>query len=60
MNLQKAKEILNHEAGLAYQAKEYDLSDAIKLGAEALEFLKARRTIYTALNIMKLPGETKD
>lgn len=32
--------------------------DALKLGIEALKFVKARRTIYGSMKIMILPGET--
>ena len=60
MTLDKAIEILSEEVKHPYSAKKMSRPDAIKLGIEALERLRAYRkgNLYPISEL--LPGETKE
>ena len=59
MTLDEAIKELDHWQQLPWDASHKKLKDAVKLGIEALKFIRARRGIYNAQGIMTLPGETK-
>lgn len=60
MKIEKAIEILEDKNCIEYRSPDQDYRDALKLGIEAMIFLKSLRDNYKPKGFNLLPGETDE